>query len=250
VTKDYGLSSYDTSRPIVIVPHWGYFERNIMGAEDRDELFQTVTADLGQFVTTRPDGPDGETTGADSSQLPSAEPQDGSKPSITDNSGSASGEDVFLIPADPANYDRTVRSPIDPSTYSDRPDALTANEEVRLWGVRAGSGNRQVFERMTPGDLLLFYQDGAYIGTGTIGSTFEDRDGWVSEKFWEGAPSKCIYTVEKFNSIAVRREVINGVFSYDVEYYPRGPIRVADENVPKRVESIHLEIKRCDGKHG
>lgn len=103
---------------------------------------------------------------------------------------------------------------------------------------------------MTPGDLLLFYQDRTYVGIGVIGATFEDHDEWVSETFWEGAPSQCIYTIENFHPIAVPRAAVNRVFDYGTDYYPQGPMRVADDRVPKRIESVHLAITRFDEKHG
>lgn len=39
---------------------------------------------------------------------------------------------VFLVPCDPGNYDRTVALPVDLSEYSDRPDPLQDMTEARF----------------------------------------------------------------------------------------------------------------------
>jgi len=70
---------------------------------------------------------------------------------------------VFLVPIDPENFDRTVQSAVDLTEYDDRPDPLADLDEVRLWAVDDDdSGNGSTFERMEEGDLLLFYHDGEY----------------------------------------------------------------------------------------
>jgi len=87
---------------------------------------------------------------------------------------------VFLVPIDPENFDRTVQSAVDLTEYDDRPDPLADLDEVRLWAVDDDSGNGSTFERMEEGDLLLFYHDGEYLATGRVGTAFEDEDRWVS----------------------------------------------------------------------
>jgi hypothetical protein len=95
---------------------------------------------------------------------------------------------VFLAPCDAGNFDRTIVSEVDLSEYSTRPEELSEMDTVRFWGVREGSRNEDYFERMDSGDLVLFYQNGNYVGTGWAGITFEDDEQWASRTFWNDAP--------------------------------------------------------------
>jgi len=113
---------------------------------------------------------------------------------------------IFLAPCDSENFDRTVLSEVDLNEYPDHPDALSAWDSVRFWGVRDGETNRNYFEKMASGDLVLFYQDGEYIGTGRIKTTFEDEEMWASKTFWKNAPSNLIYTLDDFTRISVPKK--------------------------------------------
>lgn len=158
----------------------------------------------------------------------------------------SSKPDVFLAPCDPENFDRTVGSPVDLSEFPDHPDPLSEMDEVRFWGARAGSGNRNHFEKMASGDLVLFYHDGRYVGVGWVGTTFEDDDEWASSTFWRDAPSHLIYTIEDFTPVSVSRAAVNSVFDYSDGYYPQGLMRVADKRVDNRAEAIKLAVEKRD----
>lgn len=157
---------------------------------------------------------------------------------------------VFLAPCDSANFDRTVGSAVDLTEYPDRPSALADGDEVRFWGAREGSRNEEYFEKMASGDLVLFYQDGAYVGTGRVGTTFEDDEGWASTNFWNDAPSRLIYTIEDFAEISVPKSAVNRIFDYAEDYNPQGLMRVADGRIDKRDRAIALALKRYSEKHG
>lgn len=156
---------------------------------------------------------------------------------------------VFLASVDPGNFETTVRSPIDPSEHPDPPDELSGEESVRLWGITEGSG-RDSFEKLESGDLVLFYADGEYVGTGRVGVAFEDDEGWVSETFWEDAPSTSIYTVESFTSVSVPKSAVNRIFDYSEGYTPQELLRVADDRVDRSLEAIELAVQRYSEKHG
>ena len=157
--------------------------------------------------------------------------------------------DVFLVPCDPGNFDRTVGSEVDLSEYSNRPPALSGMDKARLWGAREGTNNQKFFEKMDSGDLLLFYQDDNYIGTGRVGTTFTDEEEWVSTTFWDGAPSQLIYTVEDFTPVSVHKSVVNTVFDYKSDYNPEGLIRVAANRLGDQSEAIELALKRHTEKY-
>ncbi len=150
-------------------------------------------------------------------------------------------ENVFLVPVDPENFDRTVRSAVDLTEYDDRPEPLTAVDEARLWAVDDDSGNGSTFERMGSDDLLLFYHDGEYVATGRVGETFTDEDRWVSGTFWTAFPTTRVYTVESFAPISVPKRGVNTIFDYSKSYTP-GFMRVADSRVTRDLSTIETAL--------
>ncbi len=148
---------------------------------------------------------------------------------------------VFLVPIDPENFDRTVRSAVDLSEYPDRPDPLADLDEARLWAVDDDSGNGSIFERMEEDDLVLFYHDGEYVATGRIGATFEDEDRWVSSTFWTAFPTTRVYTVTDFTAVSAPKRAVNTIFDYSESYTP-GFMRVADGRVDADLSSIESAL--------
>ncbi|WP_418280927.1 hypothetical protein [Halorubrum sp. DTA98] len=152
-------------------------------------------------------------------------------------------ENVFLVPIDPENFEKTVRSPVDLTDYSERPEPLADADEARLWAVDDDSGSGSTFERMSEGDLLLFYHDDEYVATGRIGTTFEDDDRWVSGTFWTAFPATRVYTVESFRAVSVPKRGVNRIFDYSDAYTP-GFMRVADSRVTTQLASIESALAR------
>ncbi|SMO44707.1 hypothetical protein [Halorubrum cibi] len=150
-------------------------------------------------------------------------------------------DNVFLVPVDPENFDRTVRSAVDLAEYPDRPEPLADVEEVRLWAVDDDSGNGSTFDRMESGDLLLFYHDGEYVATGRVGETFVDEDRWASGTFWTAFPTTRVYTVESFTPISVPKRGVNRIFDYSASYTP-GFMRVADGRVTRDLSTIETAL--------
>ncbi len=152
-------------------------------------------------------------------------------------------ENVFLVPIDPENFDRTVRSSVDLTEYADRPEPLSELDEARVWAVSDDRGTGSTFERMSSGDLVLFYHDDEYVATGRIGTTFEDEDRWVSGTFWTALPATRIYTVESFRAVSVPKRGVNRIFDYSDAYTP-GLMRVADDRVNTQLTSIESALAR------
>ncbi|VTT87945.1 hypothetical protein DM2_1279 [Halorubrum sp. DM2] len=150
-------------------------------------------------------------------------------------------ENVFLVPIDPENFDRTVRSAVDLTEYPDRPDALADLDEARLWAVDDDSGNGSTFEKMSEGDLVLFYTDDEYIATGRIGTTFEDDDRWTSGSFWTAFPARRVYTVTDYAEVSAPKRAVNRIFDYSSSYTP-GFMRVADSRVTADLSSIESAL--------
>ena len=156
---------------------------------------------------------------------------------------------VFLAPCDSPNFDRTVVTEIDLNQFPNRPSFFEEMDQVRFWGVRDGSRNRDYFEKMQRGDLVLFYQDGNYIGTGWVGDKFEDESNWASTTFWQNAPSQLLYTIKNFNQVQVPKSAVNVIFDYVSDYNPEGLMRVADNRVQRRSEVIARAIQMYSEKH-
>ncbi len=148
---------------------------------------------------------------------------------------------VFLVPIDPENFDRTVRSTVDLTEYDGRPDALADVDEARLWAVADDSGNGSTFERMEPDDLVLFYHEDEYVATARIGQTFVDEDRWVSGTFWTAFPTTRVYTIESFTPISVPKRGVNTIFDYSSSYTP-GFMRVADSRVTRDLSTIESAL--------
>jgi hypothetical protein len=151
-------------------------------------------------------------------------------------------ENVFLVPIDPENFDRTVRSTVDLTEYPDRPEPLADLDEARLWAVDDDSGNGSTFEKMGESDLLLFYADDEYVATGRVGEAFADEDRWVSGTFWTAFPTTRVYTVTDFGAVAAPKRAVNRIFDYSSSYTP-GFMRVADSRVTADLSSIESALE-------
>ncbi|MGM0448603.1 MAG: hypothetical protein ACQERM_10200 [Methanobacteriota archaeon] len=151
-------------------------------------------------------------------------------------------ENVFLVPIDPENFDRTVRSPVDLTDYPDRPEPLADLDETRLWAVDDDSGNGSTFEKMESGDLLLFYADDEYVATGRVGEAFADGDRWASGTFWTAFPTTRVYTVIDFSAVSAPKRAVNRIFDYSSSYTP-GFMRVADGRVTADLSSIESALE-------
>ena len=152
------------------------------------------------------------------------------------------GANVFLARCDADGYERTIESTVDPSEYDDGPAALDG-DAVRLWGVPEGKRNRNYFEAMESGDLVLFYLDDEYVASARVGTTFEDEEEWASEEFWSTA-APLVYTLEDFTEISVPGPAAHGIFEYAADYTPDALSRVADGRVDNSLDGIELALQR------
>ncbi|KDE57257.1 hypothetical protein EL22_13555 [Halostagnicola sp. A56] len=153
---------------------------------------------------------------------------------------------VFLVSSDSEPFARTVLSEVDLTDYPDRPEELAESESARFWGVEADSSAETYFEKMDEGDLLLFYREGEYVGTGRIGTTFVDDEEWASATVWDDSPRTLIYTIEDFTATSVPKAAVNTIFEYSDGYNPNGLIRVADNRVDNTLEAIELAVQQYD----
>lgn len=153
------------------------------------------------------------------------------------------GENVFLAPVDGPSYERTVETAVAVDDHPDRPEPLADLESVRLDGVAATDANRTYFEKMAPGDLVLFHRDDRYVGVGYVGTTFEDTDRWTAATFWGDGDATLIFTVTEFSPVSVPRVKVHRLFEYTERYSPQGLTRVADSRVTNRLAAIKRAVE-------
>lgn len=152
------------------------------------------------------------------------------------------GSNVFLAAVAPEQFEATLASPVDLAEYADRPDALTDLDSARIGPVETGDRNEQMFEQMAPGDLVLCYDDGTYVGLGRVAATF--ADGWAGEALWNGADVAGGYVLEDFTEVSVPATAVNAIFDYGPGYAPSGLLRVADNRVGSSLAAIRLAVEQ------
>lgn len=154
---------------------------------------------------------------------------------------------IFLARSSPEDFDRTVRSEVDLTDYPDHPEAFSETETVRFFG--APESKTDTFEKMDADDLVLFHQNGEYVGTGWIGTTFEDDQQWASTTFWNDTSATLIYTVQGFTPVSVPKTAVNRIFEYADGYTSPNLMRVAANRVDNRPEAIKRALERYTDKH-
>lgn len=151
---------------------------------------------------------------------------------------------VFLVECDSENFENTVLSSADLTEFVDVPGELAGLESARLWGIPSGESNRTYFEKMEQGDLVLFYRDGAYVGSGWVRMLFEDEANWASTAVWSGKPSQFVFVIEDFEAVSVPMEAVHRIFDYSGSYRPPAFMRVADSRVNRAPEAIKLALSK------
>lgn len=138
--------------------------------------------------------------------------------------------DLFIIPVSDdwlPEFDRTVRSPLvleGPGI----PEELVSREE-RIWGMLSGERNLTTHGQMASRDWLLFYNQQQIFATGRVGQCFRSEE--LGENIWDNPESELGFTVEDFCSVRIPLADLRNALNYKSNYYPRGPSRVADENL-------------------
>ena len=153
------------------------------------------------------------------------------------------GDNVFVVAADEADFDATVASPVALDEHEDAPDALSDQDSVRLWHV---DEDADLLDAMGPGDLVLFYRDGRYVGLGTVGATVHDDAGWAAGTLWADATSELLFTVEDYASVDLSRAAVHAIFDYSANYYPSTPMQVPADRVENSVAAIREAVVRYD----
>jgi hypothetical protein len=153
------------------------------------------------------------------------------------------GSNVFMARVDPEQFGATVADPVDLTAHADRPAALSERESARIGAVATGDRSQQMFGRMAPGDLVLCYADGAYVGVGRVGATFDDGE-WAGEALWPEAEIAGGYVLEDFVELDLPARVVNSLFDYAPDYSPGDLIRVAEGRFGSSLAAIRVAVER------
>lgn len=154
---------------------------------------------------------------------------------------------IFLAGIDGDDFQKTIRTAVEIDSSPEHPGALADMESVRFYG--APESKRDTFEKMSDGDLVLFHQNGEYVGTGWIKTTFEDEDQWASSTVWENTSTPLIYTVEDITPISVPARAVNRIFDYADGYSPPKFMRVAGKRVTNSTKAISRALQQYSEKH-
>lgn len=145
--------------------------------------------------------------------------------------------DVFIIPVSDdwlPEFERTVRSPI-VLTGPGIPEDLAGREE-RIWGMLRGDRNTTTHSQMAPRDWLLFYNHQLIFATGRIGQCFQSDE--LGDNIWDNPESELGFTIEDFCTVRIPLDDLRSTLGYKQNYYPRGPSRVADENLSNLLSQV------------
>jgi hypothetical protein len=143
-------------------------------------------------------------------------------------------EELYRITVDDPNYSNVLESPIKPKEEGVELLGVEGDAELRLWAIRPGPNNEKLYQKMDPGDGLLFYltgksQDsgkGGYVAVGRVGTKTEaGKD--EAETLFRTSVATRMYTVEDFQKVPLSKEETENLLGYS--RHPQGPQRVTDD---------------------
>lgn len=144
-------------------------------------------------------------------------------------------ENLFRITVDEPNYSRVLKEPVELEKIRNLPGALQSIETARIWAINPGSNNEKVYQKLQPGDYLLFYLggkyrpngEGLYVAVGQVGKKFRgDEDS--AREFFRNINSVRMFTVEDYELIMKTKNDIKRILGYEGD--PEGPHRVHEDN--------------------
>lgn len=144
-------------------------------------------------------------------------------------------ENLFRITVDEPNYSRVLKDPVQTEKVRNLPSALQSVESTRIWAINPGSSNEKVYQKLQPGDYLLFYLggkhrpsgEGLYVAVGSVGKKFRGDEDSARELF-RNIHSVRIFTVEEFELVSKSKNNIERILGYKGD--PEGSHRVHEEN--------------------
>lgn len=121
---------------------------------------------------------------------------------------------------------------------------LYSNSHAHIWGVKAGKddANKNMWEKIKPNDLVLFYKDKTYISCAYVTHTLQDPI--LANKLWgkddDNKTWECIYFLKDLRRLDMPYEKLYSGDSFDSEFFPRGFTRLVDDKSKDAFEAIRL----------
>ena len=145
-----------------------------------------------------------------------------------------------------AHYRQTIEVPVLATEWrplvtpevAERLQSSFPGGSVPFWGVTEGDKgrNRTKWQRISPGDLVLFARDGAYFASGIVALPFENEA--LAERLWkrnaDGDTWKFMYAIDELREVAIPYTELNPVMGYEGAYVPQG-FNVIDAEKSARV---------------
>lgn len=133
-----------------------------------------------------------------------------------------------------AHYRQTIEMPVLATEWrplvtpevAERLQSSFPGGSVPFWGVTEGDKgrNRTKWQRISPGDLVLFARDGAYFASGIVALPFENEA--LAERIWkrnaDGETWKLMYAVDEVRDVLIPYTELNPVMGYEGAYVPQG----------------------------
>ena len=132
------------------------------------------------------------------------------------------------------HYRQTIVSPVRESEWQPHVTSEVAarlsgsfpDGAVPFWGVTEGDKgrNRTKWQRINPGDVVLFAREGSYFAMGVVALPFENEA--LAEVLWQrnaaGETWKYMYAVDEIRDVAIPYIELNPVMGYESAYVPQG----------------------------
>jgi len=95
-------------------------------------------------------------------------------------------------------------------------ESLSVSGKLKYWGSTPGSSNFRFWERMEPGDEVIFYREGKYIGLGIVGAKINNKE--LAEATWgirkDGLTWQLVYFLIDIKKFEIDSSILNQSLGY------------------------------------
>lgn len=130
-----------------------------------------------------------------------------------------------------------------PQQEIDNLEKIYHGSDFIVWGAVPGPMNENRWEKMTPGDVVLIYNNGRIRFAGEIAAKVRNRD--LARYFWRedesGSTWELMYFIVNEERTDVPFEKVNPLFGYKAEYRPQG-FSMINEDAVRRFAQDYGDI--------
>lgn len=120
-----------------------------------------------------------------------------------------------------------------PSSEIENLERIYHGSDFIVWGAVPGPMNERRWEAMTPGDVVLIYNNGRIRFAGEIAAKARNRE--LARYFWSednaGSTWELMYFIVNEERTDVPIEKLNPLFGYETHYKPQGFSKINDDAV-------------------